>query len=583
MKKILFILFIISPIYSYSQNFTSILNPNNPVISDTFATGGAFWADINNDGLLDLFFANGNVANQNNSLFLNTGNLNFRKIISGAVVNDGGSSIGSSFGDYNNDGYLDLFVTNRNFFKNFLYRGNGDTSFLKITNGNIVTDSGNSNSSHWVDINRDGLLDLYVINFQGNDYLYINNGSPEFTFTSNTTLPILLDGNAFSIVGGWADYNNDKLPDLFIGNGGNANNILYKNLGGLNFQQIVMNDSRSTLGLSWGDYDNDGDLDLFVANYLNQNNILYNNSGFPDYTLVRIDTGIVSNDGGASVGSSWIDIENDGDLDLIVANDNGQNEFLYINSGYPLYAFTKNTSNTITTRGGNSFGCSAGDYNNDGQVDFVVANRDNQNNFLFLNDGNNNSWVGIKCMGTVSNRSAIGTKVYIKSIINGQQIRQMREIVSQTGYNSGNLILNFGLGNSSVIDSIRVEWTNGNTSHFTNVQPNRYYTVSESGSITGITQNSKSISNPGEFKLFQNYPNPFNPETTIEFNVSKKEEVKIKVFDMTGKLVKLIYNGILERGNYKFLFNGSELPSGIYYYSYTSRENSQTKKMILIK
>ncbi|HCA44079.1 MAG TPA: hypothetical protein DEP28_12600 [Bacteroidetes bacterium] len=74
-----------------------------------------------------------------------------------------------------------------------------------------------------------------------------------------------------------------------------------------------------------------------------------------------------------------------------------------------------------------------------------------------------------------------------------------------------------------------------------------------------------------------------NPETTIEFNVSKKEEVKIKVFDMTGKLVKFIFNGILERGNYKFLFNGSELPSGIYYYSYTSRENSQTKKMVLIK
>jgi len=318
-----------------SQTFTKITAANNPVVSDQFESGGGCWVDFDNDGYLDLFVANGNLLSQNNSLYINDRNGNFIKVVTGSIVLDGGSSIGGTAGDYNNDGKLDLFVTNRQNFGNFLYQGNGDTAFTKITTGSIVTDIGNSNSSAWVDIDADGDLDLYVVNFQGNDFLYMNDGPPNFAFTRIDTAAITLDGTNFSITGSWADYNNDRRPDFFVGNAGSQNDFLYTNNGNGTFTKITIPDGMRSVGNSWGDYDNDGDLDLFVTNTIDQNNILYNNSGPPNYDFNRIDTSIVSNDGGSSVGSGWGDYDNDGDLDLFVANDFGQNNFLYQNGGPP--------------------------------------------------------------------------------------------------------------------------------------------------------------------------------------------------------------------------------------------------------
>ena len=261
-------------VYSQQPAFTKITDPANPVVNDLLLSTGACWVDFNNDGYLDLFVANGNLSAQNNTLYLNNHTGGFTKIITGPVVNDGGSSIGGTWGDYNNDGNLDLFVANRNNFGNFLYMGHGDTTFTKITAGNIVTDIANSNTGAWVDINRDGYIDVHVVNFAGNDFLYMNNGMPNFTFTKIDTSSFLLDGSLASITGAWADYNNDRYPDLFIGVGGTgSNNLIYKNNGNLTFTQINMNDGRSTIGGSWGDYDNDGNLDLISVNNLNTKNL----------------------------------------------------------------------------------------------------------------------------------------------------------------------------------------------------------------------------------------------------------------------------------------------------------------------
>ncbi len=570
----------------YAQTFTKITDITNPVVTDQFESGGGSWVDVNNDGWLDLFVANGNLTSQNNSLYINNRNGNFIKVVTGAVVNDGGSSIGGTFGDYNNDGNLDLFVTNRNFFKNFFYRGTGDSIFTKITNGNIVTDSANSNCGHWVDIDRDGDLDLFVLNFQGNDFLYLNSGPPLYNFTKIDTAAFLLNAGDFSIAAVWSDYNNDRLPDLFVGNAGTQNDFIYKNNGNLTFAKTTLPDGRSTLGASWGDFNNDGNMDLFVANYLNQNNFLYLNSGSPNYTFTRIDTGIISNDGGSSVGSSWGDIDNDGDLDLFVANDNGQNNFLYINNGPPDYSFTKVTTGAVVNDGGNSFGCVFGDYNNDGQIDLFVANRLNQNNFLYLNNGNSNKWLGVKCRGTVSNKSAIGTKVKLKANINGQSRWQMREVQSQSGYNSENLELNFGLGNASIVDSIIVQWISEATSVFTNQSVNRYITISENGTINSV---KKDNSVPDNFALYQNYPNPFNPSTTIKFGITNSGNVTLKVYDELSREVKSIVDEFMNKGTYEITLDGNDLASGVYFYKLTleNGENSGIssiiKKMLLVK
>jgi len=584
----LFLIILLRLDVNSQPTFTRITDPNNPAVTDAYESTGACWVDLNNDGYLDLFVSNGNLTSQNNSLYINNHIGGFIKVTTGAIVNDGGTSIGGTCGDFNNDGNLDLFVTNRNNFGNFLYMGNGDTTFTKITTGSIVTDMFNSNSSGWTDINRDGWVDLFVVNFQQNDILYLKMPTQNFIFFRIDTAAFLLDGTNFSIDGQWADFNNDRYPDFFIGNAGTQNDFIYRNNWNLTFNKNILNDARATLGASWGDFNNDGYLDLLTTSFLNQKSRLYINSGPSNYDLTPIDTGIVSNDPANSVGSCWGDFDNDGDLDLFIANDGTQSGFLYINSGPPGYAFTKVTTGVIVNNIGNSFGCACGDYDNDGQLDIYVANRLNQQNFLFHNNGNNNKWITIKCIGISSNTAAIGTKVRVKALINGLPVWQMQEIVPQTGYNSQSLWLHFGLGNATIIDSIKVEWINGLTHYFTNVNTNNNITISENGNIIGINAISTKI--PNGYHLSQNYPNPFNPNTKIRFQLPKSGFANMTVYDILGREIATLVNEELSPGTYEVNWDASNYSSGIYFYTLNAGEPSvdgqvykETKKMLLIK
>ncbi len=468
-----------------AQTLTIVTDTTNPIITDIYESGGGSWIDVNRDGYLDLFVAHGNLSNQNNSLYLNDRKGGYIKVTTGAIVTDGGSSIGSTWGDYNNDGKLDCFVTNRANFGNFLYLGNGDSTFTKVTAGSIVTDRANSNSSSWIDLDGDGVLDLYVVNFQGNDYFYHNNGAPNFDFTRIDSVSPVGDGGNFSIPGAWADLNNDRRPDLFVGNAGSQNDMIYTNYGNFQFAHVVIADGKSTLGASWGDYDNDGNPDLVVANYSNNGNLLYHNSGSPDYSLDPVAGSAIAANAGNCVGSSWGDYDNDGYLDLFIGNDGGAS-FLYHNDGPPNYTFTRITTGDPVTRVGNSFGCVWVDYDDDGFLDLFVANRLNQHNFLYHNSGNLNHWIEFNLTGTATNRAAIGAKVRIKATINGSSFWQLREVPAQTGYNSQNLTLHFGLGDAVIVDSVKVEWPSGTDDLFEGIPGNSHYYIAEHDSTPPV-------------------------------------------------------------------------------------------------
>ena len=261
----------------------------------------------------------------------------------------------------------------------------------------------------------------------------------------------------------------DGDQDIFVTNEGNAKNSLYQNEGAGNFTKItgnaIVESIRTSAGSSWADIDNDGDFDLFVANWENQSNELFLNNG--DGSFSSVNQGPVVSDGGCSFGSAFADADNDGDLDLFVCNAfcGVENNFFYRNLGDG--TFEKITSGAPATDNGWTFGCAWGDYNNDGFLDLVLANtkNENQKNALYQNDGNENHWFKLNCEGTSCNRSAIGAVIKIKATIDGNAVWQMRRIEGQSGYCSQNsLNVHFGVGDATLIDSLVVQWPSGGAS-----------------------------------------------------------------------------------------------------------------------
>ena len=174
---------------SFAQTFTKITTGD--IVNDGGDSYGSSWIDFDNDGYLDLFVINGRDSiPMNNFLYHNNGDGTFTRITTGDIVNDGGNSYSSTWGDYDNDGYLDLFVANS--VQNFLYHNNGDSTFTKITTGSIVNDVGNSIGQSWCDYDNDGDLDLFLANNNENNALYSNNG--DGTFTKITTGVVVNDG-----------------------------------------------------------------------------------------------------------------------------------------------------------------------------------------------------------------------------------------------------------------------------------------------------------------------------------------------------------------------------------------------------
>jgi hypothetical protein len=456
--------------------FTSITN--GPVVTDHGDSTGCAWSDYDNDGYLDLFVSN--FGTPFNYLYRNNGDGSFTRVMSGAIATDDTNSEGACWGDYDNDGYPDLFVAVGLGGNDLLYRNNGDGSFTKIASGPVVQSGGNSRGCAWADYDNDGYLDLFVANELGqNNFLFHNNR--DGTFGKIISGSIVNDGGA-SYGCAWGDYDNDGFLDLFVANL-NQNNFLYRNNGDGTFSKItsggIVNDGGASQGCAWGDYDNDGFLDLFVANR-NQRNFLYHNEGNGAFRAIT--TGAIVNDIGYSWSPAWIDYDNDGFLDLFVVNGPpagpGQNDFLYRNNGDG--TFTRITAASVANDGAIGDGCAWGDYNNDGFVDLFVTTLNDQNNLLYRNDGNDNNWLTVRCAGRLSNRSAIGAKVRLKTTSQGATRWQMREVSGGSGYGSQNApYAYFGLGAATNAEIVRIEWPSGITQELRAVTPKQLLTVIE--------------------------------------------------------------------------------------------------------
>jgi hypothetical protein len=504
------------------------------ILSDQ--TPGVCVADFDGDGWPDVYFVNGRDLENSghllkNALYHNNGDGTFTDVTDKAGVPGTGYGLGCIWGDYDNDGFPDLYVSQ--YGRNVLYRNNGDGTFTDVTEkagvGGTEFGSRVHSGAVFFDYDRDGFLDLYVggyVNFGPDSpqtcevygvrtscapgsydgsppVLYHNNG--DGTFTNVTKQAGLFQPKGKNLAVGAADYDNDGWPDLFVANDGVVS-YLYHNQHDGTFKETGMMAGMAVGGegqimaamcISLGDYNNDGWLDLYISDWQGYGDHLWRNNGKGEFVEVSDDAGITGpTRDHLSFGGGFFDYDNDGWLDLFIANGHvfpfieqvfhgvhyKQINSLFHNEGNGRFVETtaQSGSGFSTTHLGR--GVAFVDFDNDGFVDAVVAN-DGEAPLLLHNSGNGNHFMNFKLVGTKSNRDAIGARVRLQA----SGLSQMREIQSGGSYLSqSDLRANFGLSKATRAESVEVSWPSGVHQVFKNVDADRFYQIEEGSNQLGL-------------------------------------------------------------------------------------------------
>ncbi|HPE56115.1 MAG TPA: FG-GAP-like repeat-containing protein [Bacteroidales bacterium] len=555
MKRTLILLtFLVSIISIISGQ--ELIKVNDVIIADEGGDAqGVSWVDYDNDGFIDVYISN--IDYEVNLLYKNDGSGSFYKQTESSLVLNNFNTESSAWADFNNDGLIDVYLCNNGL--NQLYKNLGEGTFEELPQTSIPADGLHSTSAAWSDYNNDGYLDLFVCNSNGNNMLYHNNGNETFLPIVGIDMTSIYSKSNVCI---WGDYNNDGFSDLFVGNGNSENNFLYKNNGDGTFETIselnIVTDGGTSSSANWADFNNDGWLDLFVANYYGEQNFLYYNNG--DGTFTRIFGEAPVNYFNYSKASCVTDLDNNGTIDILVGNahasysDYSKNK-IYLNQGNGSYSelsgvFTSDTQPTASL--------ALADYNNDGFEDVLAVARNGYNSILYQNIPNDNNWAAIQLLSTTSNASSIGASVRIKANIDGEYKWQMMELASSNGLRAQNsFILHFGLGNAQTIDSIEIRWPSGNVCQFYDIDANKLIKISEDCLILDVYEeqlNSKPIVNV--------YPNPASVSMVINVEGLQNFIQEIQLFDVTGKAVMQLH----KLSNNKVNIDVRQLAPGFYTY-----------------
>jgi len=481
--------------------------------------GGAAFLDYDQDGYIDLYICSGTWLEgftkgekpdklPENHLYRNLHNGTFEDVTKKAGANDQSYSMGVTVGDYNNDGYPDIYVSN--YGPNILYKNNGNGTFTNVTKRARVA-GGNECSvgAVWLDYDNDGLLDLYVgnyLNFDPKykyyyapdgfpgpmaydsqaDYLYHNKGDGTFEDVTKSMGIIDIDGRAMGV--GAADYDDDGFVDIYVAND-HTLNYLWHNEGGKGFTDrgtmsgtafSQAGEATVSMSVDFADYNSDGLLDMFISDdtycslYENMGNGVFSDKSYPSG---------ISMAAAQFVGwsSSFVDYDNDGDVDIFKTN--GALKHLYGHEDQLFENTEDGKFKDVSVESGSYFkeeyvgrGACLGDYDNDGDFDVYIVNLNNRGMFLRNNKGNQNNWLILSLVGQTSNRDGIGSRVKVTA--GGKaQVAQKR---STTGYLSQNdPRMHFGLAKNEMVEKIEIKWPSGKLQVLENIKANQILSVKE--------------------------------------------------------------------------------------------------------
>jgi hypothetical protein len=496
--------------------------------------GGAGFFDYDNDGWMDILLVQGSTVERHLkgddphcALFRNRRDGTFEEVAEKAGLRRGGWGMGVTFGDYDNDGFADIFLTFVG--DDALYRNNGDGTFTDVTARAGVGDPRWSTSAAFGDYDNDGDLDLYVCNYIRIDFrdlpkpgpgmfcmyrdrpvmcgprglpgeadaLYRNNGDGTFTDVSEASGAFDRD-KLYGLGVVWADIDDDRDLDIYVAND-DGPNLLFVNKGDGTFEEMGMMSglavsvdgrNQGSMGVDVADYDNDGRLDAFVTNFANDYSTLYHNDGDLFFSDVTGKTGIYASDWLlVGWGTRFADFDHDGWKDILRVN--GHVTPFLITAGLKesyfqppnLYLNRKGRFEDAGRAAGPDFQkpmCSRGaafaDYDNDGDLDVLVANLDDSPRLLRNDRRDSNHWLMFRTVGRKSNRDGIGARITVKTT-GGEQVWEVKRTVSI--YSASDPRAHFGLGEATKADIVRVRWPSGKEQEFKNVAADKHYVLDE--------------------------------------------------------------------------------------------------------
>jgi len=524
----------------------------NKYLLETTGCGVAFY-DYDNDGWLDIFLVNGSRlegfpagSEPTSHLFRNNRDGTFTDVTARAGVAHSGWGQGVCIGDYDNDGWEDLYVTY--YGKNVLYHNNGDGTFTDVSQKAGVAGKGTrwNTGCTFVDYDRDGRLDLFVANYidmdlatapvpesgpclyksvmvacgppglqGGKNILYHNNGDGTFTDVSEAA-GILRANGTYGLGVLTADFDNDGWPDIYVANDSTAS-ALYRNKGNGTFEDVAVEAGcalspdgkpQAGMGVSAADYDLDGNLDLVKTNFAGDTPSLYHNLGGGNFEDATFTAGLGAHTQFLGWGCGFLDFDNDGWPDILICNGHvyPEVEQLKTEAGYAqrklLYRNLRNghfadvslnagsgISDPVAARG-----CAFGDFDNDGDIDVVVNTVNDYPQLLRCDSTLQNNWIKVRTIGTKSNRSGIGAR--LKCIAHmpdeSKPHQQIDEVRSGGSYISqSDLRVHFGLGKAEKVDVLEIRWPSGHVDTVKEIRANQLIFVKEGEGIVRTAQFEK--------------------------------------------------------------------------------------------